>query len=130
MWTFLYVAKRILNFAGYTAGVRFIVNLIGTKDSLLADFARDKGKEGKMWQDPLEGDMFGEFQGLSKWRCHDLNLQMPFKLVIGTLAESDIKKLVRECADYLGLAYNHQSAPRCFAYGTDEFPWQQYRARD
>ena len=130
IWTFLYVAKRILSYAGYTAGVRYIVNVIGTKDSILADFAHNKGKGEKKWRDPFERDVFGDGGGLSKWRCRDLNLQIPFKLVIGTLAESDIKKLVRECADYFGLAYNHQSAPRCFAFETDDFPWQQYRARD
>jgi hypothetical protein len=110
--------------------VRYIVNVVGTKDSILADFAHNKGKDEKKWRDPFERDPFYDGDALSRWRCRDLNLQVPFKLVIGALTESDIKKLVRECADYFGLAYNHQSAPRCFAFETDDFPWRQYRARD
>ncbi|PYL01873.1 MAG: hypothetical protein DME19_00005, partial [Verrucomicrobia bacterium] len=35
IWTFLYEAKRILSNAGYQAGVRYLVNLIGTRDSVL-----------------------------------------------------------------------------------------------
>ena len=86
--------------------MRYIVNVIGTKDSILADFAHNKGKDEKKWRDPFERDPFSDGDALSRWRCRDLNLQVPFKLVIGALAESDIKKLVRECADYFGLAYN------------------------
>jgi hypothetical protein len=130
IWTFLYLSQRILSFAGYTGGVRYLVNVIGTKDSILADFAHNTGKDEKKWRDPLERDVFGDNDAFSRWRCHDLNLQVQFKLVIGSLADSDIKKLIHECAEHLGLAYNHQSAPRCFVYGTDDFPWKQYRARD
>jgi len=127
IWTFLYAAKGVLESAGYSAGVRYTVNVIGTKDSILADFADGKGTEGKKWMQPFEPGDFGMGDSLTKWRCRDENLQFPFQVVLGSLSEPDVKKIISECGDQLGLAFNHQSQPRCFTYGTDEFPWREYQ---
>lgn len=130
IWTFLYAAKHILDAAGYTSGVRYTVNVVGTKNSLLADFAHTPGLEGKKWADPFDPGYSGFGDQLSRLRCRDVNLQFPFKLVIGSITDSEIQKIVCDCADQFGLAYNHQSKPRCFSFATNEFPWRQYRSRE
>ena len=128
VWTFLNTVKQVLGSSGYSAGVKYLVSLVGTKDSILADFAHTVGKEDKKWAQPFEPGSFGSGLDLSKLRCRDANLQFPFRVVLGTLSDSDSWKIISDCADQLGLAFNHQSSPRCFAYGTDEFPWNEYRA--
>jgi len=128
VWTFLQAAKQLLGSAGYSAGVKYWVNLVGTKDSILADFAHGTGKENKKWAQPFEPGYFGDLD-LSKLRCRDANLQFPFRVVLESLSDSDLKKIICDCADQLGLAFNHQSQPRCFTFGTEEFPWRQFRAR-
>jgi hypothetical protein len=127
VWTFLNAVKHVLGSSGYSAGGKYLMNLIDTKDSILADFARTAGKEDKKWAQPFEPGSFGGLD-VSKLRCHDANLQFPFRVVLGSLSDSDSQKIISECADQLGLAFNHQSSPRCFAYGTADFPWNQYRA--
>jgi len=62
------------------------------------------------------------------WKCRDANLQIPFKLVLGSLGEAEAKKLITACAEQLALPYNHQSEPRCFNWGTEDFPWEQFRS--
>ncbi len=129
IWTFLSAAKWILEGAGYSAGVRYFVNLVGTKDSILADFAHGEGKDDKKWLQPFEPGSWGWVSGdpLSKWRSRDENLQFQFQVVLGSLGEAELKKIICECGDQLGLAFNHQSQPRCFPIGSDEFPWHEYR---
>lgn len=128
IWSFLAAAKSILDLASYQAGVRFLVNFVGTKDSLLVQFSPKPGKDDQNWAEPFSSN--SAFGGsLTTWRCHDLNLQIPFQLVLGSLDEAEAKKVIVACADQLGLAYNHQSAPRCFNYGTEEFPWDHYNPR-
>jgi hypothetical protein len=130
IWTFLTAAQRLLKSEGYEAGARCVVNVVGTKDSVLVDLAQGAGPDGKYWVDPFNPGYHGIGNYFTSLRCRDFNLQFPFKLVVGSLGESEIKKLIWSCAEQFGLAYNHQSAPRCFNAGTDEFPWRQYTARD
>jgi hypothetical protein len=92
IWTFLSAAKRILEGAGYSAGVRYLVNLIGTKDSILADFAHGEGKDHQKWAQPFEPGHWGVNDSISKWRCRDENLQFPFQVVLASLDEAELKK--------------------------------------
>jgi Caspase domain len=126
IWVFLHAVKEILGSAGYSAGPKYSVNLIGTKDAILADFAHTVGKENKKWAQPFEPGFFGDLN-LSKLRCSDANLQLLFRVVLGSLSDSDLTKIICDCADQLGLAFNHQSQPRCFTFGTQDFPWREYR---
>ena len=126
VWLFLQAVKQILASAGYSAGAKYWVNLIGTKDSVLADFAHTVGKDNKKWAQPFEPGSFGNLD-LSKLRCSDANLQLQFRVVLGSLSDSDLTKIICDCADQLGLAFNHQSEPRCFAYGTQDFPWREFQ---
>ena len=99
------------------------MNLIGTKDSMLIQFASDPGVDKKSWAQPFEWET-GESS--YNWKCRDENIQIPFQLVLGSFGEAEAKKVIVECAEQLGLAYNHQTAPRCFIFGTQDFPWGQY----
>ena len=127
VWNFLFAAKKILSQAGYESGARFLVNLIGTRDTILADFAAKPGVDDRFWSDPLKPDMFPE--RYERLRCRDASLQIPFKFVLAHLTEIEVQKITVEIANQLGLAYNHQSLPRCFNYGTDVFPWEQFVSR-
>jgi len=129
IWTFLIALKRLFTAIGHVGGVRFYVNLIGTKDTVLIDFAYGQGPDRKSWLDPFNPDIFGIGDFFSRLRCRDVNLQFSFKLVIGSLNDMEIMKIVRSCANQFGLAYNHQSEPRCFVHGTEEFPWPQFAGR-
>ena len=125
IWTFLYAARRILSSANYQGGVRYFVNLVGTKDSVLIQFSPEPGANGQIWIQPFDPEAM--FSGAPvNWKCRDANLQTQFRLVIGSFGEGEAKKVIIECAEHLGLAYNHQSKPRCFNYGTDIFPWEQF----
>jgi len=119
VWKFLHATKLILDHAGYQAGIRFLVNLVGTKDSMLIQFASEPGVDKKAWAQPFEWETGDASQN---WKCRDANIQVPFQLVLGSLGEAEAKKLIVECAEQLGLAYNHQTEPRCFIFGTSEFP--------
>ena len=124
VWTFLYTAKRILDAANYQGGIRYLINLVGAKDTLLAQFSEHPGEGGRTWKQPLHMDaLLGG--SLRDWTCHDANVQISFKLVLASLGEAEAKKLIVECADQMGLAYNHKSKPRCFNHGTEIFPWEQ-----
>jgi hypothetical protein len=131
IWTFLVAAKDIFDSASYTTGVKYVVNLIGTRHSILADFAHGegilRGQPNQKWRQPFEPGFWGIGDSLSKWRCRDANLQFPFKALLASLNEGDLKKIICECGDQLGLTYNHQSQPRCFPPGSDEFPWHEFR---
>jgi len=56
---------------------------------------------------------------LTNWRCRDANFQSEFQIGLGSLGELESKKLITKLGNQLGLAYNHQSLPRCFNFGTD-----------
>jgi len=123
VWRFLFAAKRVLQRAHYDAGARFLVNLVGAKDSVLIQFAHGKGLEEKHWLDPFET---GAVMGGSNRRCRDQHVQVEFRCALSSLGESESRKLIAKCAQQLGLAYNHQSAPRCFNHGTETFPWNEF----
>ena len=122
IWQFMFLAKHLLLNAGYGAGVRLLVNLVGTRDTILTDFSDEKGEGDSRWRKPFEWD--GE--QMLKLKCPHPNLQMEYKVVIATLSEPNSRAITNDVARKLGLAYNHQSSPRCFNYKTDIFPWQQY----
>jgi len=123
LWEVMFFAKGLLGIAGYMGGVRYLVNLIGTRDTILTDFAEGKGKDNKQWAQPFG---FGITDHLRELKCPSLNLQLSYDLILDSLDEQAARKVVDDAAAKLGLAYNHQSKPRCFNYDTDIFPWQQY----
>ncbi len=124
-WQFIFFVKNVLGNLGYKSGVKLLLNLIGTKDTILANFSKAPGKDNKHWLSPGE-DPFLTRGDPSSLECNDPNLQMQYELVLSNLDESSSHKLIVDIAEKLGLAYNHQSEPRCFNYETNEFPWQQF----
>ncbi len=125
-WQFMFLAKRLLADAGYTAGVRLLVNLVGTRDSILAGLSEEPGEGNKKWVQPPPSRRASFGQNLLDLKCPSPNLQMEYRIVIGSLDEAKSREVINDVARQLGLAYNHQSPPRCFNYNTDVFPWRQY----
>lgn len=125
-WQFIFWAKNLLISAGYTAGARLLVNLVGTRDTILAQFSDEPGEGGQKWVQPLYDPLGRGMTLRTSVKCHDPNLQMEYKLVIGNVTEASSRDVILDISRRLGLAYNHQSSPRCFNYNTDIFPWNQY----
>jgi hypothetical protein len=126
VWQFLFFSKLMLGEYGYEHGARLLVNLVGTKDTILTDFASAAGSGNKKWLQPGEEDMMGRSRSLLDLKCPDVNLQMDFRVVPADLDEASSRVIIDSVAVQLGLAYNHQSKPRCYNYGTDTFPWKQF----
>lgn len=124
IWSILYLFKAAYAEMGYAHGIRITVNLIGTKQTYLLDFAEGKGLEDKKWLNPLNG--MGS--GIGRIVCNDANLLMPFQIPVSNLNEAEVKRIIVEIAMKLGRAFNHQSEPRCFNYGTRDYPWNEYRS--
>lgn len=122
VWQFMFFAQAVLANAGYTGGVRYLVNLVGTRDTILGDFSNEPGA-GTKWESPSHPNCKAS---LLKLRCPNTHLQLEYKFVIGMLNEASSREVVDDVARKLGLAYNHQTSPRCFSPGTDVFPWGQY----
>ena len=122
-WQLMFFAQEVLSEAGYAGGVRFLVNLVGTRDTILEDFAKLRGEGGIRWESPDDSSFP---TALLKLKCPTPNLQLEYKFVVGLLNQESAREIIDDVVIQLGLAYNHQSAPRCFNYGTDEFPWKQY----
>src|SRR5207248_4536381 len=99
IWTFVSGAKAIFEDAGYTGGIRLLVNLVGTKDSILADFAHAAGEGGQVWQQPFESGFFGTGNAVANWRCRDNNLQFRFQLVLASLSDADLRKVIVDCGN-------------------------------
>jgi len=119
----MFFAQEVLTEAGNTGGVRFLVNLVGTRDTILEKFAKVPGEGGRRWECPADSSFS---TALLKLKCPTPNLQLEYKFVVGMLNLESAREIVDDVAVQLGLAYNHQSAPRCFNYRTNEFPWKQY----
>lgn len=122
-WQFMFFAQEVLTEAGYAGGVRFLVNLVGTRDTILEDFAKVPGKDGRRWEGPDDSSFP---TALLKLKCPTPHLQLEYKFVVGVLNQESAREIIDDVAAQLGLAYNHQSPPRCFNYHTEEFPWKQY----
>lgn len=121
-WQFMFLVKHLLTSAGYRLGIRLLVNLVGTRDTILVDFSEEAGKNASQWRQPFREGR----DGLLNLSCPHPNLQMEYQLVIGDLSDQNSREIINDLTRKLGLAYNHQSSPRCFNYDTDIFPWQQY----
>ncbi len=126
LWQFLYFSKKLLASYGYTSGVRLTINLVGTKDTILSDFSESPGEENKHWTSPFGGIVGFNSLDSSSLACTDPNLQLVYRFLLNSLNEPEVENTINDTAIQLGLAYNHQTPPRCFNYGTGIFPWQQF----
>jgi hypothetical protein len=123
-WQFMFLVKDVLANADYRGGIRLLVNLVGTRGSILGNFSKGKGNDNNVWADPSDrGSRLRDFSQLS---CLSTNLQMEYDIIIGNLEQVKSKEIINDVAEQLGLAFNHGTAPRCFNYGTLDFPWLQY----
>lgn len=124
-WQVLFLSKNMLIDAGYRSGARLILSLVGSRDTALANFSQEPGKDNNRWRDPLI-EPFGRSDISQKQKCTDRNLKVEHEFVIGRLGYDDSLKVMQSIARKIELAYNHHDAPRCFNVETDVFPWKQY----
>lgn len=122
-WQVLSFYKAFLVKHHYLSGVHVTLSLVGTRDTLLADYSVTPGKDGQAWLEPTR-DAFR--MNLESVRCIERNLKLEYDFVVGSFGEAEARNVCTDVAQRLSLAYNHQSEPRCFDYGTGVFPWQQY----
>ena len=125
-WQFIFFARNILLDAGYSSGAKMLVNLVGTRDTILSDFSKGNGENNNKWLSPYVRDIFVDPESLFQLTCPDSNILLEYQVIVGSLGEKDSFTIIKDLAEKLGLAYNHQSQPRCFNYNTEVFPWNQY----
>lgn len=125
-WQFVHFGSKALLECKYMGGVRLLVNLVGTRDTILVDFSQEAGKDNKHWLDPTSRDSFFDGEHLKGLTCTERNIQVEYKFVASSMKEPEGFKMVKDFAAKLGRAYNHDSSPRCFNYETDTFPWKQF----
>jgi hypothetical protein len=123
-WQLLWFYKELLRDVQYFSGVHCTFSLVGTRDSILADFATEPGEKKQSWREPLREAAL--MSNDSSMKCNEPNIKLDYDFVAGQLNETESFKLIKDVAQNLGLAYNHQSEPRCFNCRTDIFPWKQF----
>ena len=124
-WQLLFLAKSLLMECSYRSGIRLTFCLVGTRDTVLANFSQEAGQGDMKWRDPLL-DPFGPSEFSENSKCTDRNLKVCHDLVIGRMNYEETLKVIKSIAQSVELAYNHQEAPRCFNVDTDVFPWNGY----
>jgi hypothetical protein len=50
-WQLLFLARHLLQRAGYGATVRITLSLVGARDSILGGLSQEKGKDGFTWRE-------------------------------------------------------------------------------
>ena len=121
-WQLLYLSKAIYADAGCADEISILVNLIGTENSILADFA--KSKSGG-WLSPFDPMSFG----LDNEHCRDRNIQIKRNISLEQATDDEIESFVRNIAQELA-AYYAQDQARCFDFHTQEFPVRDYMERN
>ena len=127
-WQLLFLAKSLLMESGYRLGARLTLGLVGTRETILASFSQEAGKNNNRWRDPLV-DPFGLRHVSDRTKCTDPGLKIEHDFVVGTLGYDESLKIMKSIAQKVELAYNHHESPRCFNVDTDQFPWKQYLSR-
>lgn len=124
-WQLLFLAKSLLMESGYRSGVRLTFSLVGTRETILANFSQEAGQNKHRWRDPLV-DKF-ELQHIpDSKKCTDPNLKIEHDIVISRITYEESLKVIKSIAEKVELAYNHHESPRCFNVDTETFPWKQY----
>lgn len=123
-WRFLFAVKHLLEKVDYTQGIDFQFNLVGTKDTVLDDFAKGPGESNKHWTDLNEPGYLAQYNN-QNLHCQDQNILLTYKIPVSSINPETTREIIVDIANKLGLAYNHQSSPRCFNYNTDVLPWNQ-----
>ena len=123
LWQLLYFSKAIYNEVGYTGDVNILLNLIGTKNSRLADFAGDPHRGG--WRSPFDPSYIQQNEDY----YHDENIQIQRNIIFTQATDEEIGKIITDFAYELG-SYYGQDEPRCFHPKTSEFPVREYMQKN
>lgn len=119
LWQLTYLVKAIFKDAGYQNRLLIGLNLIGTKETWIGDYANSSKRGG--WR-PL----FDLMNPYSKQTQNlDQNIQIKRELSLFTTSDDKIEEVIREIANELSLYYGHK-IPRCFDCKTGEFPYRDF----
>ena len=119
LWQLAYFSKAIYIDAGYEGEVQVLLNLKGTENTQLADFAGDHHQGG--WLSPFAPGYFQQSEDF----YHGANIQIQRKIALTQSTNEQIEAMVRDIASELG-SYYGQSQPRCFHPHTGEFPVRDF----
>lgn len=112
LWQLIYFSKAIYQDAGFYGKVVVLLNLIGTKESFLAEFANSN-------QGGWGSSLIGNYP----------NIQIEQSFTLADVSDEEIEAKVRKVAKNLG-AYYGQDHPQCFDYHTGDFPYTDYLRQD
>jgi hypothetical protein len=122
LWQFTYVAKAIYHNAQYLGDISVVLNLIGSCQTMMADFAQGSKKK---WFSVFDW----EYSPSPEDICNANNIQITRKLSIVECSDEEIELCVREIAFELG-QYFGQDTPQCFTPDTNEFPIADYVSKN
>jgi hypothetical protein len=111
LWQIVYQSQAIYRDAGFYGEITALVNLVGTKETCLTDFAPG-------WISPP----------YTTYQDYKPNIQTLQRLLLAPASDGEIKAVVHKIAGDLG-AYYGQDSPRCFDCRTGEFPHKDYKGR-
>ena len=120
MWQFIYLSKALYFDAGYVDEIAVLVNIVGSRDTYLGDYAKSN-RGGWMPLFEPTPSIFDHQQSQER------NIQIHKHINLHQATDDEIENLVRVVAQELG-AYYAQERPRCFDYHTQEFPVRDYLA--
>lgn len=122
LWQLIYLSKAIYVDASCVDEIALLVNLIGTRDTYLADYAKSNRGGWLPFFDPMSSK-------LDHQQCQERNIQINKHINLYHTTDDEIEALIRAVAQELG-AYYAQDQPRCFDYHTQEFPVRDYIERN
>jgi len=118
LWQLIFLAKAIYAEMKFKSPIIIIINLIGAKNTYLADLAQGPQKK---WKSVFDWDYYGDLRDINQ----ENNIQVQREILLVEARDAQIEMLIREIAKEIGQYYNHQQ-PKCFTPDTNEFPVKQY----
>ncbi len=138
VFNFVYILGRLIMFInlatytytaiGYKTEFQLLINLIGTKNTILASFA-DDDRGTTRWRspisDPIDEAIFSESQ---QGEAIEPNLQFAYDINAQALFDDpDLSfDIMVDLSRKLQRSYNYSYEPRHYIPDSDEFPWRQY----
>ncbi|MEW5869075.1 MAG: ATP-binding protein [Chloroflexota bacterium] len=116
-WQLLYLARAVYRDAGIHGETLILINLIGSSDTFLADFAR--------WYSIFDWEYSASPQDQVQEKS--ICIKRQFNLVDAN--DNEIEALCRGVADEVGKYYGQQR-PKCFTPDTNMFPMNDYVSKN
>lgn len=129
-WKLLGLASEAYSRLNYKDQIQLIVNLKNTKNTTLANFAKDR-RTGKQWISLSDSSHHATIlrernQGLT----HNSNLQFVYNVNLSNFQKNVelSEDLIKDLSEKLQRSFNYQIEPRHYVPDSNEFPWYQFEA--